>query len=96
LPLLSPRLQVFGYMLSITCTVAIGRIGPMELAASSLANSVYVVTGLSLVLGLSTAMETLCGQVGPGVYGRCELGGMRGMRSGACQRGDKVGARMDL
>ncbi|GAX80512.1 hypothetical protein CEUSTIGMA_g7950.t1 [Chlamydomonas eustigma] len=54
--------NVFGYLLSITCTVAIGRIGAPELAASSLANSIYVVTGLSMVLGLSTAMETFCGQ----------------------------------
>lgn len=51
------------YLLSVVCTVSIGRIGPPELAASSLANSVYVVTGLSLVMGLSSAMETLCGQV---------------------------------
>ena len=33
-----------------------------ELAASSLANSVYIVTGMSLVMGLSSAMEPLCGQ----------------------------------
>ncbi len=61
--------NVFGYLLSIVCTVAIGRLGPSELAASSLANSIYVVTGLSLVLGLSTAMETLCGQGGLGFRG---------------------------
>ena len=45
--------SVFGYLLSIVCTVAIGRLGPAELAASSLANSLYIVTGLSMVrLGL--------------------------------------------
>ena len=42
--------NVFGYLLSITCTVAIVRIGAPELAASSLANSIYVVTGLSMVI----------------------------------------------
>ena len=52
------------YLLSITCAVAIGRIGAPELAASSLANSIYIVTGMSLVMGLSSAMEPLCGQVG--------------------------------
>ena len=49
--------NVFGYLLSITCTVAIGRLGAPELAASSLANSIYVVTGLSMVLGLSTGVR---------------------------------------
>ena len=54
--------NVFGYLLSIVCTIAIGRLGAPELAASSLANSVYIVTGMSLVMGLSSAMEPLCGQ----------------------------------
>ena len=51
--------NVFGYLLSITCTVAIGRLGAAELAASSLANSIYVVTGLSMVLGLSTGVDVI-------------------------------------
>mmetsp|Transcript_15098 Transcript_15098/g.32719 ORF Transcript_15098/g.32719 Transcript_15098/m.32719 type:complete len:614 (+) Transcript_15098:102-1943(+) len=54
--------NVFGYLLSIVCTVSIGRVGSVELAASSLANSIYAVTGFSFILGLSTAMETLAGQ----------------------------------
>ena len=54
--------NVFENLLGISCTVAIGRLGAPELAASSLANSVYTVTGLSLVMGLSSAMEPLCGQ----------------------------------
>ncbi|GAX76873.1 hypothetical protein CEUSTIGMA_g4319.t1 [Chlamydomonas eustigma] len=54
--------NVFGYLLSIASTVAIGRLGASELAASSLANSIYIITGMSLIMGLSSAMEPLCGQ----------------------------------
>lgn len=49
--------------MTVVCTVSIGHLGGAELAASSLANSIYIVTGLSMALGLSSAMETLCGQV---------------------------------
>lgn len=55
--------NVFGYLMSVVSITAIGRIGAPELAAASLATSIYTVTGSSLVLGLSSAMETLCGQV---------------------------------
>lgn len=55
--------NVFAYLISVISITAIGRIGAPELAAASLATSIYTVTGHSLVLGLSSAMETLCGQV---------------------------------
>jgi hypothetical protein len=37
---------------------------PTELSAVVLASSLYNVTGSSLIIGLSSGMETLCGQVG--------------------------------
>jgi MATE family multidrug resistance protein len=55
--------NVAGYMLSIVGAIYIGRLGSLPLSASVLANSVYNCTGLSLALGLSAGMETLCGQV---------------------------------
>lgn len=60
-----------GYALSIVGAVYIGQLGALPLAASVLANSVYNCTGLSLALGLSAGMETLCGQAyGGGAYAR--------------------------
>jgi len=47
--------------------VAVGFVGhlqdPVLLSSAVLANSLYNVTGLSLMSGLSAGMETLCGQV---------------------------------
>ncbi|CAA6668703.1 unnamed protein product [Spirodela intermedia] len=39
-----------------------GHLGELELASSTLANSWATVTGFALVIGLSGALETLCGQ----------------------------------
>jgi MATE family multidrug resistance protein len=50
-------------LLVCTGAIYIGRLGSLPLSASVLANSVYNCTGLSLALGLSAGMETLCGQV---------------------------------
>lgn len=55
--------NIAGYALSIVGAIYIGRLGALPLAASVLANSLYNCTGLSLALGLSAGMETLCGQV---------------------------------
>lgn len=55
--------NIAGYALSIVGAIYIGRLGALPLSASVLANSVYNCTGLSLALGLSAGMETLCGQV---------------------------------
>jgi hypothetical protein len=57
-----PTSQPCRYLISVVSITAIGRIGAIELAAAALATSIYTVTGHSLVLGLSSAMETLCGQ----------------------------------
>jgi hypothetical protein len=55
--------NIAGYALSIVGAIYIGRLGSLPLSASVLANSLYNCTGLSLALGLSAGMETLCGQV---------------------------------
>lgn len=55
--------NIAGYALAIVGAIYIGRLGSLELSASVLANSLYNCTGLSLALGLSAGMETLCGQV---------------------------------
>jgi Na+-driven multidrug efflux pump len=55
---------VAGYGLTIIGAVFIGRLGPEPLSISVLASSFYNVAGLSVALGLSSGMETLCGQVG--------------------------------
>jgi len=50
-----------------TSAVSVGFVGhlqdPMLLSSAVLANSLYNVSGLSLMSGLSAGMETLCGQV---------------------------------
>eukprot|EP00775_Hariotina_reticulata_P009063 gene9063-9233_t len=56
-----------------TSAVAVGFVGhlqdPVLLSSAVLANSLYNVTGLSLMSGLSAGMETLCGQAyGAGTY----------------------------
>ena len=41
----------------------VGRLGPDQLSAMVLASSVGAVFGQSLLVGISSGMETLCGQV---------------------------------
>jgi hypothetical protein len=61
--------NIAGYALSIVGAIFIGRLGALPLSASVLANSLYNCTGLSLALGLSAGMETLCGAAyGAGAY----------------------------
>ncbi|KAF8661726.1 hypothetical protein HU200_056677 [Digitaria exilis] len=40
----------------------VGHLGELPLAGASLANSVASVTGLSIITGMATALDTLCGQ----------------------------------
>eukprot|EP01052_Picozoa_sp_SAG31_P012734 SAG31_NODE_751_length_12354_cov_14.018605_1_plen_166_part_00 len=42
--------------------VFIGRLGDLPLAAAALANTTSNVSGLSIVVGMSTAASTICGQ----------------------------------
>lgn len=50
------------YFINLVSVMFAGHLGKIELAASNLANSWAVVTGLSFMIGLSGALETLCGQ----------------------------------
>jgi MATE family multidrug resistance protein len=40
----------------------VGHLGELPLAGASMANSFATVTGLSLLLGMASALDTLCGQ----------------------------------
>ncbi|XP_027170852.1 protein DETOXIFICATION 18-like [Coffea eugenioides] len=50
------------YLIPLVSVMFAGHLGQLELAASTLANSWAAVTGLALMVGLSGALETLCGQ----------------------------------
>ncbi|GIL51836.1 hypothetical protein Vafri_7743 [Volvox africanus] len=54
--------NVLGYSLNAFSGAIIGRLGPTHLSASTLGNSTYSITGLSLVWGGAAGLETLCGQ----------------------------------
>jgi MATE family, multidrug and toxin extrusion protein len=47
----------------------VGHIGQLELAAAALGNMYLNVTGYSVVVGLLSAMDTLCGMYGIGRRG---------------------------
>ncbi len=52
-----------GYSLSIVAAIAVGQLNdPVILSAVVLAGSIYNVTGLSLVIGLSAGMDTIAGE----------------------------------
>lgn len=56
---------VTGYSLLLVATVFLGHLSDdAALAAAVLANSLFNVSGWSIVNGLAAAMDTLCGQVG--------------------------------
>lgn len=60
-PLIAQNL--FGYSLAVIAAGFVGHLDSAVLLSSAvLANSFYNVTGLSLMVGLSAGMETLCGQ----------------------------------
>lgn len=50
------------YAIPLVSVMFAGHLGELELAGSTLANSWSVVTGLAFMIGLSGALETLCGQ----------------------------------
>ncbi|XP_042512347.1 protein DETOXIFICATION 19-like isoform X2 [Macadamia integrifolia] len=50
------------YCITLISVMFAGHLGDLELAASTLANSWVMGTGLALMTGLSGALETLCGQ----------------------------------
>lgn len=57
-------LQNFAQMSSMTMVMtSVGQLGAQELAAASMAMSVYYISGLAIVYGLAAPCETLCSQV---------------------------------
>ncbi|XP_059661500.1 protein DETOXIFICATION 18-like [Cornus florida] len=50
------------YFIPLVSVMFAGHLGDLQLAAANLANSWTTVTGLSFMIGLSGALETLCGQ----------------------------------
>ncbi|KAG9150004.1 hypothetical protein Leryth_010074 [Lithospermum erythrorhizon] len=58
------------YLIPIISVMFAGHFGDLQLASSNLANSWSVVSGFSFLVGLSGALETLCGQsYGAKLYG---------------------------
>lgn len=57
------------YGMTFFSVAFVGRLGAFALSVSALATSMYNVTGLSILVGFNTAMDTLCGQAyGGGNY----------------------------
>ncbi|GLT72146.1 hypothetical protein SLA2020_441020 [Shorea laevis] len=54
--------NVFYYSITLVSVMIAGHLGELELAGATLANSWAVVTGIATMIGLSGALETLCGQ----------------------------------
>ncbi|KAG2444376.1 hypothetical protein HXX76_001132 [Chlamydomonas incerta] len=64
---LSEVVSFFAYLVT---TAQVGHLGPLELSAITLARSVFHITGLSLVVGVGSAVDTFCGQAhGAGRHG---------------------------
>lgn len=61
LPLAAQNL--LGYGVSFVSLLAVGRLGTYELSSAVLAASSLNLTGFVFLIGLASAMETLCGQV---------------------------------
>ncbi|KAI5411841.1 protein DETOXIFICATION 18 [Lathyrus oleraceus] len=54
--------NLFYYLITLVSVMVVGHLGELQLAGSTLANSWFSVTGPALMVGLSGALETLCGQ----------------------------------
>ncbi|GLC34912.1 hypothetical protein PLESTB_001177300 [Pleodorina starrii] len=54
--------EVVSFVAYLITTAQVGRLGTLELSAITLARSVYHITGMSLVVGMASAVETFCGQ----------------------------------
>ncbi|CAN6724922.1 unnamed protein product [Malus baccata var. baccata] len=50
------------YSLQVTAVMFVGHLGELELSSASMASSFANVTGFSVLLGMGSALETLCGQ----------------------------------
>ncbi|KAJ1403450.1 Multi antimicrobial extrusion protein [Sesbania bispinosa] len=52
----------FYYLITLVSVMLVGHLGELQLAGATLANSWFSVTGVAVMVGLSGALETLCGQ----------------------------------
>ncbi|KAJ7948672.1 Protein DETOXIFICATION [Quillaja saponaria] len=50
------------YLITLVSVMLAGHLGKLQLAGATLANSWATVTGFAFMIGLSGALETLCGQ----------------------------------
>ncbi|RYR37196.1 hypothetical protein Ahy_A09g042121 isoform D [Arachis hypogaea] len=50
------------YLLQVVSTMMVGHLGELALSSSSLAISLSGVTGFSLLMGMASGLETICGQ----------------------------------
>lgn len=57
------------YLISVTSIYAAGRLGPKELAASSLSICTFTITGLAIYQGMATSLDSFCSQA----YGSGQL-----------------------
>ncbi|RDX63061.1 Protein DETOXIFICATION 19, partial [Mucuna pruriens] len=55
--------NLFYYLITLVSVMLVGHLGQLQLAGATLANSWFSVTGVAVMVGLSGALETLCGQV---------------------------------
>lgn len=68
------------YSLQITSVMYVGHLGELALSGASLASSFASVTGFSVLLGMGSALETLCGQAyGAKLYHMLGVHMQRGM-----------------
>ncbi|CAJ1957115.1 unnamed protein product [Sphenostylis stenocarpa] len=54
--------NMFYYFITSVSVMLVGHLGDLQLAGATLANSWFNVTGSAVMVGLSGALETLCGQ----------------------------------
>ncbi|KAK7335146.1 hypothetical protein VNO80_26922 [Phaseolus coccineus] len=54
--------NLFYYLITLVSVMLVGHLGELQLAGATLANSWFSATGVALMVGLSGALETLCGQ----------------------------------
>ncbi|XVE58818.1 hypothetical protein DITRI_Ditri04bG0199500 [Diplodiscus trichospermus] len=54
--------SLFQYCIQIISLMFVGHVGELALSGASMATSFATVTGFSLLLGMATALDTLCGQ----------------------------------
>ncbi|XP_020591259.1 protein DETOXIFICATION 14-like [Phalaenopsis equestris] len=50
------------YLVQVTSSMMVGHLGELALSGSAIATSLSTVTGFSLLLGMASGLETLCGQ----------------------------------